>query len=167
MKITFTIKESWKQLISNVASVETHRSDFPVHYYGDADLIHIQDEDFPDSHAEIILSRGEHDMKITTAWSGFTYEFYTIGKTVYCTYNGSYKGFMEQNLLPEFTVDMASAVFISSMCAHHMNTKQIFEMRNKFSNFRNEVCGASDDIGFYNHPRIIRGWVQENTAEKI
>lgn len=167
MKITFKINETINEVFASVKEMGrfvTGRYEL----FGDLkEVAWIEDEDFPQSTAEIFIFKDEDDeiykIEIITAWSGFKYTLYNWGddKKVEGTYEGAFKGFMEQNLLPEFTVDMDSIedVFSSQLGWSTLNDYLIH--RRKLNRFYEDNL-----LPFGGCPRIFWG-INQVTPETV
>jgi hypothetical protein len=138
MQFTFKIKETWAQLIANLKNNQSYEySD----YKNEKGKFSLTDTDF---HVSAVGEYTYTGFKITTMWSKFVYEFKRKGGAVFCTYNGAYKGFLTQNLLPEFTPvltgqERVTATGFKGILADYLAIKRC---QAKVSRFQNTISNG-------------------------
>jgi hypothetical protein len=96
------IKESWEELLEQLSD-SVVKEPGKLCSYG-----FIRDEDFNNSYAEFRLTGkpyagANRTLVLTTAWSSFTYQFFSRLSKHFVVYNGGRQGYLAQNLLPKIT----------------------------------------------------------------
>lgn len=156
MEITAKINESMEDVYSSIKEMG-YLSETRTPVGNSIETWLIQDENFPQSAAEILVVKSNEDtiikIQIMTAWSGFVYSLHRgYDDKVWVNYDGAFKGFMEQVLLPDFTVDVDSIEEVYSTQLGHTSLNEYLIHRQKLDLFYRE-----NNLPFGGWPRIFWG----------
>lgn len=167
MRVTFAIKESLQELLTQLESLIGSPKNIYVKEENSSQehlrRFCIVDEDYPSSNATVsvhIDKFNDHaiDMiHVKTAMSGFAYVFKTVTATgqPVCTYDGALRGFMQQNLMLRFTPIITGGEIVSTRLAIGVLFKDYI-----FEQYKRKVVEAllksgNDIYSYPNHPNRI------------
>lgn len=152
MQITFMIKEKTSDIITNLKKLAKETQFINgIGYEQDRyneNRIFLVCEDFGnnESGSATVKILGEDALEVTTAFSRFKYYFQ--GNSV--TYFGAYRGFLSQNLLPNFTpIINGNELVYSSMFFSGITLLKYAEFQEKFVNLKDQNGGMSH---YHTHP---------------
>lgn len=156
MRIQFEIKESLSEIIDEILNCERWFTVIKEDILG-RKLVLICDQNF-DSEASIEIYAREIDIK--TAWSNYTYRLFVMGDSVWCEYNGTYRGLLEQKLLPTITPKeglLDSDVLDSSLYGNEKRKLREYAEDNvKLKKFRRENFNENrSGVAPFDHPKRV------------
>jgi hypothetical protein len=160
MKVTFQIQENIEQLIINLTERFSHGGGIGE---GGSVFFKFWEEAFPYTTVEVEgkINPGINTwMDLTTAWSGFKYEFQERDGKTLVTYEGAYRGLLAQDILPFMTLtpnqDLLAQEVDSSMGSMSLREYAIAQAGlwrfKKDNNLR---------VNRYPHPQIIQNRLEE------
>lgn len=156
MRIQFEIKEMLSDIVNEVLHSEKWitilKEDIPGRK-----LVVIRDPNF---NSEATVEIYDKELSIKTAWSSYTYRLFVVDRTVWCEYNGAYRGLLEQQLLPTITPKeslLDSEVLDSSLYGHERHTLRKYAEDNvKLKKFRRENFNENrDGLASFDHPKRV------------
>ncbi|ADV43839.1 hypothetical protein [Bacteroides helcogenes] len=156
MRIQFEIKENLSEIISEILNSERWVTIVKEDISG-RKLVVIRDRNY-DSEATIEIYARE--VSIKTAWSSYSYRLFIVGDSVWCEYNGAYRGLLEQKLLPAITPKeslLNSEVLDSSLYGHEKKKLREYAEDNvKLKKFRRENFNENrTGVASFDHPKKV------------
>lgn len=156
MRIQFEIKENLSDIIREILDSERWITIVKEDISGRKSVV-IRDRNY-DSEAAIEIYEREVDIK--TAWSRYCYRLFVIGDSVWCEYNGAYRGLLEQQLLPTITPKeslLDSEVLDSSLYGHERKKlREYAEDNMKLKQFRRENFNENrSGVAPFDHPKKV------------
>lgn len=153
MKIIFEIKESLANLIDQLENSHFWESK-EIQVDETKKIIKIKDFAYPQ---EAIAEITKGNILIRTALSKYIYHIYESEGSCWCEYDGAYRGFLEQKLLPVITPkeNLLDQEVTSSLLGDVHKPLREYAIDNlKLKRFRQETFG---DIGFStnDHPKCV------------
>lgn len=156
MKIQFEVKEKLPEIIEEIMHSDKWQTRVLEKMKG-LQRVTIKD---PNYNSEACVEIWEHEIHIRTAWSNYTYRFFSIGNAVWCEYIGAYRGLLEQALLPSITPKLNildSVVIESSLTGNKQETLRTYSSENlKLKNFRRDHFKEEYNIASpLDHPTVV------------
>lgn len=156
MRIQFEIKENLSDIIHEILDSERWITIVKEDISGRKSVV-IRDRNY-DSEAAIEIYDREVDIK--TAWSRYYYRLFIIGDSVWCEYNGAYRGLLEQQLLPTITPKeslLDSEVLDSSLYGNEKKKlREYAEDNMKLKQFRRENFNENrSGVAPFDHPKKV------------
>lgn len=146
MKISFKIFESIEQIIEQITN------DWPTVWKSqscDDGSFRLVDEKY-NSYAICRISAQENEIIIRTAWSKYEYIITPTDNGCNVRYTGSYRGLLEQLLLPTMTPEFNGTELVESSLQTTQLEKYIY-LQDDFSQFRKSHKALHTHI----HPKCI------------
>lgn len=156
MRIQFEIKENLSDIVHEILDSERWITIVKEDISGRKSVV-IRDRNY-DSEAAIEIYDREVDIK--TAWSRYCYRLFVIGDSVWCEYNGAYRGLLEQQLLPTITPKeslLDSEVLDSSLYGNERKKlREYAEDNMKLKQFRRENFNENrSGVAPFDHPKKV------------
>ncbi|MCD8183965.1 MAG: hypothetical protein LUE99_13745 [Bacteroides sp.] len=156
MRIQFEIKENLSEIVNEILNSDKWAAVVKEKISG-RKLVVIRDFNY-DSEASIEIYARE--ITIKTAWSSYTYRIFAMGDSVWCEYNGAYRGLLEQKLLPGITPKeslLDSEVLDSSLYGHEKRKLREYAEDNvKLKKFRRENFNENrSGVAPFDHPKKV------------
>ncbi len=157
MRIQFEINENLSDIVNEILKCERWTTVIKEEISG-RKLVVIRDQSYASEASVEIYAR---EVNIKTAWSSYTYRLFTVGDSVWCEYNGAYRGLLEQKLLPSITPKeslLDSEVLDSSLYAGHEKKKlreyaedNVKLKQSRRQNFNEDRVGVAP----FDHPKKV------------
>jgi len=156
MRIHFEIKEKLPEIIEEILHSERWLTLVKEDISG-RKLVVIRDTNYASEATVEIYAR---EITIKTAWSNYTYRLFVLGNSVWCEYNGAYRGLLEQNLLPSITPKeslLESEVLSSSLYGQEKRKLREYAEDNlKLKKFRRENFNEDrTGVAPFDHPKKV------------
>lgn len=156
MRIQFEIKENLSEIVNEILNSERWVTVVKEDLSG-RKLVVIRDQNY-DSEASVEIYTNE--ITIKTAWSSYTYRLFVLGNSVWCEYNGAYRGLLEQKLLPSISPKeslLDSEVLDSSLYGHEKKKLREYAEDNvKLKKFRRENFNENrSGVAAFDHPKKV------------
>lgn len=156
MRIQFEIKEKLPEIIKEILHSEKWMSRVKEDISGRT-LVVISDRIYG---SEATVEIYSSEVLIKTAWSKYSYRLFVLGNSVWCEYEGAYRGLLEQQLLPTITPKeslLDSEVLNSSLYGQEKKSLREYAEDNlKLKQFRRENFNEyRNGVAPFDHPKRV------------
>lgn len=156
MRIQFEIKENLSEIVNEILNSERWLTVVKEDISGRKSVV-IRDQNYD---SEALIEIYDREINIKTAWSSYSYRLFVLGDGIWCEYNGAYRGFLEQKLLPTITPKeslLDSEVLDSSLYGtEKRKLREYAEDNVKLKKFRRENFNENrSDIAPFDHPKMV------------